>query len=91
MRVENTLPLGKEAAVVADIPPSPEGGGLSSTTGHLLTSKCRGGGDFPGEQPHQCLSFDSMATCSNHSDSPKIDLTGASGRCQPSCQLHAFN
>ena len=46
---------GEEASAGADITPTPEGRGPSSTTGHLLINKHRGDGDFPGEQPHQHL------------------------------------
>ena len=31
------------------------------------------------------------AACCSHSNSPMVDLMGASGRHQPSCQLHAFS
>ena len=41
--------MEEEVAAGTDIPLPPKGGGLSSTTGHLITSKCRGDGDFPGE------------------------------------------
>ena len=41
--------MGKETAAGADISPPPKVEVSAPPLGHLLTSKCRGDGDFPGE------------------------------------------
>ena len=51
---QNILPWGRKLLLDRHTP-TPKGWSLTSTTGYLLSSKCRGDGNFPGEQPHQCL------------------------------------
>ena len=79
--------MGEEAAAGADVLPPPK---VEVSATPLDTSQASVEGMETSQESNPINIYSPMAAGSNCSDSPTIRPCGASGRCQPSHQSHAF-